>query len=152
MVRQIALDEIDRVRRAGVTFGCVLGDAEYGKAAAFRAGLGERGLTYAVGILSTQHVYPTDVSLEPPPRPTRGRSATNPVPSVESRSAADFIAALPEKTFPRVSWRAGTKGAMAGDFAAVRVRVADGPALRTACRGPRSGWFVSGAPMSANST
>src|SRR3954453_6497325 len=25
---QIALDEIDRVRRAGVTFGCVLGDAE----------------------------------------------------------------------------------------------------------------------------
>ena len=128
---QIALDEIDRVRRAGVTFGCVLGDAEYGKAAAFRAGLVERGLTYAVGILSTQHVYPTDVSLEPPPRRTRGRPATNPVPSVESRSAADFIAALPEKTFQRVSWRAGTKGAMGGDFAAVRVRVADGPALRT---------------------
>ena len=25
---QIALDEIDRVRRSGVTFGCVLGDAE----------------------------------------------------------------------------------------------------------------------------
>jgi len=127
---QIALDEIDRVRRAGVTFGCVLGDAEYGKAAAFRAGLVERGLTYAVGILSTQHVYPTDVSLEPPPRRTRGRPATNPVPSVESRSAADFIAALPEETFQRVSWRAGTKGAMRGDFAAVRVRVADGPALR----------------------
>jgi SRSO17 transposase len=109
----------------------VLGDAEYGKAAAFRAGLVDRGLTYAVGILSTQHVYPTDVSLEPPPRRTRGRPATNPVPSVESRSAADFIAALPEKTFRRVSWRAGTKGAMRGDFAAVRVRVADGPALRT---------------------
>src|SRR3954454_5996826 len=106
------------------------GDAEYGTAAV-RAGLAERGLTYAVGILSTQHVYPTDVSLEPPPRRTRGRPATNPVPSVESRSAADFIAALPEKTFQRVSWRAGTKGAMRGDFAAVRVRVADGPALRT---------------------
>jgi len=41
---RIALDEIDRVRRSGVTFGCVLGDAEYGKAAAFRAGLVERGL------------------------------------------------------------------------------------------------------------
>jgi SRSO17 transposase len=25
---RIALDEIDRVRRSGVTFGCVLGDAE----------------------------------------------------------------------------------------------------------------------------
>jgi SRSO17 transposase len=125
---QIALDEIDRVRRAGVTFGCVLGDAEYGKAAAFRAGLVERGLTYAVGILSTQHVYPADVSLEPPPRRTRGGPPGKPVPAVESRSAADFIAALPEETFQRVSWRAGTKGAMGGDFAAVRVRV--GPALR----------------------
>ena len=128
---RIALDEIDRVRRAGATFGCVLGDAEYGKAAAFRAGLVERGLTYAVGILSTQHVYPADVSLEPPPRGARGRPASNPVPSVESRSAADFIAALPRKTFRRVSWRAGTKGAMRGDFAAVRVRVADGKALST---------------------
>src|SRR3954464_14812415 len=126
-----------------------------GVAAAFRAGLVERGLTYAAGILSTQHVYPTDVSLEPPSRRTRGRPATNPVPSVESRSAADFIAALPEKSFQRVSWRAGTKGAMRGDFAAVRVRVwpTDRLCARVAtCRGPRSGWSVSGAPMSANST
>ena len=101
----------------------------------------ERGLTYAVRILSTQHVYPTDVSLEPPP--PRGRPATNPVPSVESRSVADFIAALPEKTFRRMSWRAGTKGAMPGDFAAVRVRVADGPALRTGSHLPGAAvWLV----------
>jgi SRSO17 transposase len=138
---RIALDEIDRVRRAGVTFGCVLGDAEYGKAAAFRAGLVERGLTYAVGILSTQHVYPADVSLAPPPRRTRGRPSRHPVPSVDSRSAADVIAALPPEAFHRVSWRAGTKGVRepraCGNqgFPAGRVR-------RGAC--PRGGW--TGAP------
>jgi SRSO17 transposase len=128
---RIALDEIDRVRRLGVSFGCGLGDAEYGKAAAFRAGLAERGLTYAVGIVSTQHVYPVDVSLAPPPRRARGRPCRHPVPSVDSRSAADFIAALAANPFHPLSWRVGTKGSLQGEFAAVRVRVADGPELRT---------------------
>src|SRR3954462_795075 len=125
-------DRLGRDRRGASRRGDVrLRAGGCGVAAAFRAGLVERGLTYAAGILSTQHVYPTDVSLEPPSRRTRGRPATTPVPLVESRSAADFIAAFPEKAFQCVSWRAGTKGAMRGDFAAVRVRVADGPALRT---------------------
>ncbi len=140
---RIALAEIDRVRRAGVAFGCVLGDPEYGKAAAFRAGLAERGLTYAVGILSTQHVYPTDVSLAPPPRRRRGRPSRHPVPSVDSRSAADVFAALPPKTFQRVSWRTGTKGSLQGEFAAVRVRVADGPELRRGRHAPGcEAWLV----------
>src|ERR687894_289189 len=38
----VALDEIDRVRASGGRFGCVLADAEYGRAAEFRAGLAER--------------------------------------------------------------------------------------------------------------
>src|SRR5215218_10247688 len=48
---QIGLDEIDRVLASGARFGCVLADAEYGKAAEFRAGLVGRRLLYAVGIL-----------------------------------------------------------------------------------------------------
>src|SRR5512134_3909712 len=44
---RIALDELDRVRAAGATFGCALADAEYGKAAAFRHGLSARGLRWA---------------------------------------------------------------------------------------------------------
>ena len=43
-VARLALDELDRVRAAGATFGGVLADAEYGKAAEFRHGLAERGL------------------------------------------------------------------------------------------------------------
>jgi SRSO17 transposase len=49
---RIALDEIDRVLTAGARFGCVRGDAEYGKAAEFRRGLSERGLRWAVGSAS----------------------------------------------------------------------------------------------------
>lgn len=47
---EIALDEIDRLRAAGVRFGCVLADAGYGLSAPFRQALSERGLRWAVGI------------------------------------------------------------------------------------------------------
>ena len=40
---EIALEEIDRARAAGVRFGCVLADAGYGLSAPFRQGLKERG-------------------------------------------------------------------------------------------------------------
>jgi SRSO17 transposase len=48
---RIALDELDRVRAAGATFGCVLADAEYGKAAEFRAGLAARQVSFAKAAL-----------------------------------------------------------------------------------------------------
>jgi hypothetical protein len=75
---QIALDEIDRVLASGARFGCVLADAEYGKAALFRAGLGERQLAFAVGILPTQKVYPADVKLAVPERKATGRPRKHP--------------------------------------------------------------------------
>ncbi len=65
---KIALEEIDRVIEAGASFGDVLADAGYGMCAAFRQGLSERGLVWAVGILPTQKVYGADVRL----RPSRG--------------------------------------------------------------------------------
>ena len=40
---EIALAELDRVRAAGVRFGCVLADAGYGTSATFRHGLDARG-------------------------------------------------------------------------------------------------------------
>src|SRR5690348_6987463 len=63
---KVALDEVDRVLAAGARFGHVLADAEYGRAAGFRAGLAERRLAYAVGILPAQQVYPADVTLALP--------------------------------------------------------------------------------------
>jgi SRSO17 transposase len=125
---RIALDEIDRVLASGARFGCVLTDAEYGKAAEFRGGLGERQLTYAVGILPTQKVYPADVTFSHPERKATGRPRKHPVPSIASVGAAELIEAWPE-AFRTISWRIGTKGPLRAAFAAVRVRVADGPVV-----------------------
>ena len=86
---EIAIDEVDRVRAAGVRFGCVLADAGYGMSASFRHALSERGLQWAVGIPRHQKVYPGDVALIFPvagrgrprqrtPPPTAGRSRRRP--------------------------------------------------------------------------
>jgi SRSO17 transposase len=124
-------------------FGCVAADAEYGKVAQFRAGLAERGLRSAVGIPSTQTVYPIDVTLEPAPRSPTGRPAKHPVPSVEARTVGETIAALPAHAWRFVSWRTGTKGRLRARFVALRVRVADGARLRTGRRLPGSAaWLV----------
>jgi SRSO17 transposase len=123
---KIALDEIDRVLASGARFGHVLADAEYGKAAEFRAGLAERQLRFAVGILPTQKVYPPDVTLGFPERKPSGRPRKHPVPSAASVSAAELVESRPA-AFRTVSWRTGTKGPLQAEFAALRVRVADGP-------------------------
>ena len=123
---EIALTEIDRVRAAGVRFGCVLADAGYGLSASFRQGLSERGLTWAVGIPFKQKVYPADVSMVFPVA-TRGRPRKNAIPDVTSVSAQTRLEAA---KWRQVSWRRGTKGKLSARFAAVRVRVADGPPQR----------------------
>jgi SRSO17 transposase len=139
---QIALDEIDRVVASGARFGCVLADAEYGKAAEFRAGLDERRLSFAVGVLPTQKVYPVDVRLTYPERKAAGRPRKHPVPSAVSVGAAELIEARPE-AFRPISWRTGTKGPLRAEFAARRIRVADGPVAARAQHLPgEEAWLV----------
>jgi len=123
---EIALDEIDRVRGGGVRFGCVLADAGYGLSAPFRQGLSERGLTWAVGILYKQKVYPADVAMIFPVA-GRGRPPQRHIPDVKSVTAQAMLA---DAGWQKVSWRKGTKGRLEARFDAVRVRVADGPTQR----------------------
>ena len=140
---RIALDEIDRVLSSGVRFGCVLADAEYGKAAEFRAGLAERQLSFAVGILPTQKVYPPDVTLAFPEPKLTGRPRKHPIASAPSMGAAELIEARSE-AFRTVSWRTGTKGPLRAEFAARRVRVADGPVAARAQHLPgEEVWLVA---------
>jgi SRSO17 transposase len=139
---RIALDEIDRVLAAGARFGCVLADSEYGKAAEFRHGLSERSLSWAVGILPTQKVYPADVTLAYPGRKATGRPRKHPVPSADSVAAAGLIEARPA-AFRAIAWRTGTKGLLRAEFAALRVRVADGPVAARAQHLPGAeAWLV----------
>jgi SRSO17 transposase len=115
---EIALAELDRLRAAGGRFGLVLADAGYGASAAFRHGLDERGLRWAVGIPRNQKVYSADVQLVLP----TGRKR-RPRPDQEPDTAEAVLAG---QTWRRVTWRHGTKGPLAARFAAVRVRVGDG--------------------------
>jgi SRSO17 transposase len=123
---EIALAEIDRVRAAGVRFGCVLADAGYGLSAPFRQALTERGLTWAVGIPFKQKVYPADVAMIFPVA-GRGRPRQRHIPNVKSVAAQAMLETARWRT---ISWRRGTKGQLSARFAAMRVRVADGPTQR----------------------
>ena len=123
---EIALAEIDRIRAAGVRFATVLADAGYGLSAPFRQGLDARGLEWAVGIPKQQKVYPSNVKLVFPIA-GRGRPRKRSIPD---QLSAPVEAVLAKAKWRRVSWRKGTKGPLAASFAAVRVRIADGPPQR----------------------
>jgi SRSO17 transposase len=113
---EIALAEIDRIRSAGVGFGCVLADAGYGLSAPFRQGLSDRGLTWAVGIPYKQKVYPADVTMVFPVA-GRGRPRKRHIPDVISIGAQAMLATA---KWQAVSWRRGTKGRLSARFAALR--------------------------------
>ena len=126
-------------------FGCAVADADagYGACAAFRRGLAERGLTYAVGILPTQKVDPRDVTVAEPARRPTGRPPKHPIPSAASTPAKTLFEGEDAPAWTTITWRAGTKGPLAAKFAALRVRVADGPADRRAQRLPgEAAWLV----------
>src|SRR5947207_189101 len=128
---EMALTEIDRVIAAGMRFGCVLADAGYGMSAAFRQGLTTRKLAWAVGIPWHLKVYPADVQMVWPVA-GRGRPRQRHVPDVLSIPAKDMLA---DAHWGTISWRTGTKGKLKARFAAVRVRVADGPPQRIRDKG-----------------
>jgi SRSO17 transposase len=128
---ELALAELDHVIAAGVRFGCVLADAGYGLSAPFRQGLTARKLAWAVGIPRHLKVYPADVRMIWPVA-KRGRPRKRHIPDVLSKQAEDMLAAARWQT---ISWRNGTKGKLKARFAAVRVRIADGPPQRIRDKG-----------------
>ena len=123
---EIALAEIDRLVAAGVRFGTILADAGYGVSAPFRQGLSARRLVWAVGIAGRQKVYPAGVAPIVPAAGRRGRPR-NAIPDALSVAAEAMLA---DAAWSELSWRTGTKGPLRASFAAVRVRVADGPPQR----------------------
>ncbi len=146
---ELALLEIDRAIAAGVRFGCVLADAGYGLSAPFRQGLTARKLAWAVGIPRHLKVYPVGVQMIWPVA-KRGRPRQRHVPEILSISAEDMLASA--KWRP-ISWRTGTKGKLKARFAAVRVRVADGPPQRIRDKGQQhlpgdEAWLIGEHRMS----
>lgn len=128
---EIAIEEIDRIIAAGVRFGCVLADAGYGLSASFRQALSARRLCWAVGIPKHQKVYPADVELVFPIA-GKGRPRLRHVPDCKSIAAHTILEGA---RWRQVSWRRGTKGRLSARFAAMRVRIADGPPQRIGSMG-----------------
>lgn len=146
---EVALAEIDRVIAAGVRFGCVLADAGYGSGAPFRQGLTARNLAWAVGVPRHLKAYPADVRMIRPIA-GRGRRRQRQVPDIPSMAAEDMLA---DATWRNLSWRTGTKGKLKARFAAVRVRVADGPPQRIRDKGQQhlpgdEAWLIGEHRMS----
>jgi SRSO17 transposase len=123
---EVALAEIDRLVALGLRFGCVLADAGYGNSALFRQALSARGLHWAVGIPKVQAAYGTEVALLWP-KAARGRPRLKPVPSERPVPAEALLAGVEWRP---IAWRRGTKAPLAAEFAALRVWVADGEAVR----------------------
>lgn len=71
-------------------------------------------------------MYPVGVKLIWPVA-GRGRPRKRHIPDILSRPAKDMLA---NARWQNVSWRNGTKGRLKARFAAVRVRIADGPPQR----------------------
>lgn len=136
---EIALEELDRLRAQGIRFDSVAADAGYGHGSAFRKGLSERHLVWAVGVTCTQSVYSTSVEQSWPVSKT-GRPRKHPVASEKPVTAESLLAMAP---WQRLTWRTGTKGPLTAEFAAQRVRAADGPRQRTGIRLPgEEVWLV----------
>jgi len=75
----MTIEEIDRLRAAGVRFGCVHADADYGLSAPFRQARSARNLRWTVGMPRHPKVYSADVELVFPARRC-GPSRMHPVP------------------------------------------------------------------------
>lgn len=123
---EIALDLVDAVRERGLPHAAVGADASYGDSSEFRAGLGERGERYVVGVnLSSLHVVRAGLSLRKPRKGPTGRPETSPrLPrGVRARSAARLLKTVPRKEWREITWAEGTKEPLRGFFAKVKVRV-----------------------------
>jgi len=122
---QLALDLIDEAQAWGLPQRVVLADAGYGDVIAFRKGLEERRVSYAVGVPSHLEVW----TKPPRPHPLKARGRGRP-PSVyhygDQRPRAVREVAEKARGWKQVRWREGTQGWLEPRFYACRVRPSHG--------------------------
>jgi SRSO17 transposase len=124
MANLAAIDELlaEDLPRAPVT-----ADAGYGMVTAFRDGLTERGLPYALAIPKETSLWPPGAQPLPPKRWSgQGRPAIRVRRTARHHplSVGELAQRLPQQSWKTVRWREGTRGTMRSRFAAVRVRPA----------------------------
>lgn len=124
---EIALEQLRGALAAGVPPGVVLADAGYGDDTAFRDGMTDMGLLYAVGIRPGTTVWEPGTSPLPPIPPSgRGRpsSLLRRGPGHEPATVKALAMGLPSTSYQQVSWREASNTTLSSRFAALRVRLA----------------------------
>ncbi len=127
---QIALEQVGKAQEAGIEIECVLADAGYGDSSGFREQIEGRSLFYAVGVSMALTAFAKRPRLLAPqkerekgrPRTRWRRAKNSPVP----QSLGEIARGLPAKERRTLAWRRGTKAALRGRFAALRVWPAHG--------------------------
>ena len=126
---QIALEQLAWVCEQDMAAGvqAVLADSAYGTEYAFRQGIAELGLRYAVEVKSTSKVWgPGQGPLPPAPWTGTGRVPTRWRKDAQqpAQSVKGLALALPAAAWRAVRWREGTNEPLQSRFARVRVTVA----------------------------
>ncbi len=123
---ELALALIDRLLEWGLSRQPILADAGYGNSTEFRQGLGDRHLSYVVGVESNTVVWEKPRQrVEPRRRAGRGRPR-RPYYRGQPTALRDLATALPTDRWRTVTWRQGTRGPQRSRFAACRVQPAHG--------------------------
>ena len=140
---QIALAQIRAAKARGVAQGIVLADAAFGSNTAFREGLNELKLAYAVGVISSLTVWAPGTGPLPAARykglgrpPHRLRRA----PGHQPLTVKQLALQLKPSAWRTVTWREGVNGVLSSRFARVRVRAAHRDYLRTSM--PEEQWLL----------
>lgn len=100
---RLALELVDRARKANLAIEAVVADGDYGRIAALRRALRKRGLRYVLAVHE-------DLTFVVEGRPDEGWF-----------SAAEWAILQPRRAWKRIRWRDGTKGPLEAEFLAVRV-------------------------------
>lgn len=123
----IALGQMRQAIADGVRRGVVLADAGYGDETAFRDGITELGMLYAVGIRPATTVWAPGTEPLPPKawsgrgaKPTRLRRE----PGHEPVAVKTLAMTLDAQAWCTVTWREGSNTELCSRFTAVRVRPA----------------------------
>ncbi|MES2260599.1 MAG: IS701 family transposase [Pseudomonadota bacterium] len=125
---EIALAQLRAAVAAGVPVGVLLADAGFGDETAFRDGVTELGLPYAVGIRPGTTVWAPGVTPlpAPPPKSGCGRPATllRRGPGHEPVAVKALAMGLPPEAYRQIDWREGSNVTLSSRFAVLRVRPA----------------------------
>ena len=137
----IALQHIEHLLDQGAPRHCVLADAGYGVATAFRDRLSALGLRYVVGVTGSVTVWPPGREPLPPrasvPRGhvgTRLRRGGAASPQHNPQAVKELALSLGPEQWHLVTWREGTNAKLSSRFARVRVRAAHRDNLRDELR------------------